>query len=208
MKRLATPLLALLLFASPGLATVPDTLLNGGSLDFDFAGFVNGHFGSTGSLVADPATEGTAATTFVLDGLNYLVVVGALEDGSNSNFVDGGILIISSAGPIVPGPYVLDGVNAAFLFVDDAVGWVPPADLFNTNWTNELLSITAAGKYGSMSGSVNLISNSPTLVSGTFSAMMVDESLHSLTVTGGSFNVESTTDTNEGTWAAVKSLYR
>ncbi|MBZ0267930.1 hypothetical protein K8I85_07230 [bacterium] len=206
MKRLATTLFAILLFTSPGLATVPDTLINGGNLDFDFVGNVNGHFGSTGSLVAAPATEGTAATTFELDGLNYLVVVGALEDGAN--FVDGGILIISSAGAITPGPYVLDGVNAAFLFVDDAVGWTPPADLFNTNWTNELMSIVASGKYGSLSGSVNLISVTATLVSGTFSCTMLDESLNSLTVSNGEFNVESTTDTDEGSWGAVKNLYR
>lgn len=206
MNRIATTVLALLLLAAPGFATTPDTLINGGTLDFDLSGFLNGHFGSVGSLVADPATEGTAATTFVLDGLNYLVVVGALEDGAN--FVDGGILIISSAGPINPGPYTLDGVNAAFLFVDNAVGWIPPNDLFNTNWTNELLSIVADGKYGSVSGTVNLISNTATLVSGTFSASMLDESLHAVTVSDGSFNVESTTDTSEDTWSSVKALYR
>jgi len=206
MKRLATTLFAVLLLTSPGLATVPDTLINGGTLDFDYVGNVNGHFGSTGSLVADPATQGTAATTYVLDGLNYLVVVGALEDGTN--FVDGGILIISSAAPIAPGVYPLDGVDAAFLFIDNAQGWTPPADLFNTNWTNELVSLVADGKYGSMSGSVTLLTVSPTLVSGTFSCTMLDENLNSLSVSNGEFNVESTTDVDEGSWGAVKNLYR
>ena len=78
MKRLATTAFALLLFASPGLATTPDLLLNGGTLDFDYVGAVNGSFASDGEIEADPEAEGTAATTYVLDGLDYLTVVGAV----------------------------------------------------------------------------------------------------------------------------------
>jgi len=207
MRHLATALALLALVASPVLATDPDTLINGGTLDFDFVGAVNGHFGSVGSLVADPATEGTAATTYVLDGQNYLTVCGALENGTN--FVDGGVVILRSVGPITPGVYPLDGVNGLFVFVDDAVNWTPPADLFNTNWTNELASIVAAGKYGSTSGSVTLISVTPTLVSGTFSASMLDpDTMNSLSVTNGAFNVESTTAVDPATWGEVKALHR
>ena len=88
MRHLATAVAVLVLIASPALATTPDILINGGTLDYDYVGATSGHFGSSGALVADPPVEGTAATTYVLDGLNYLVVTGALEDGTN--FVDGG----------------------------------------------------------------------------------------------------------------------
>ena len=102
MRTLATILFGLAFLSSPVSATVPDILINGGTEDFSYQQFpsgpIVGTFGSSGSLIADPATEGTAATTYVLDGFNYLTVVGALEDGAN--FVDGGVLILKSAAPI------------------------------------------------------------------------------------------------------------
>jgi hypothetical protein len=211
MNRLVPALITALLVSVPAFATTPDILINGGTLDFDYqqvpAGPITGHFGSSGSLVADPPDEGTAATTYVLDGLNYLTVVGALEDGVN--FIDGAVIILADAAPIGVGTYPLDGVNGMLVFVDDAVGWVPPADLWNTNWTLELLGIAASGKYGAMSGTVEVLAVGETNISGTFEAMMIDPVTGvSLLVAAGSFNVESTTDTEVNTWGSVKELYR
>ena len=211
MNRLATILFGLALVATPALATTPDILINGGTMDHDYqeisGGSVSGHFGSSGSLAEAPPNEGTAATTYVLDGLNYLTVVGALEDGSN--YVDGGVVVLSSAGPIVPGTYVLDASTNFFVFVDDAVGWEVPADIWNTNWTIELMSIVAAGKYVATSGTVELIEVSTARISGTFDAMVIDPLTGiTLAVLAGSFNVETTTPVDSGSWGSVKSLYR
>lgn len=207
MRNIATILFGLVLFSSPALATDPDILINGGTMDFDYVGTVGGHFGSNGSLVEAPVSQGTAATTYVLDGLNYLVVVGALEDGAN--FVDGGILILSSVAPLTTGVFPLDGVSGVFLFIDDAVGWTPPADLFNTNWTNELAALVASGKYGSTSGSVHVTALSPSQISGTFTAAVADPvTSGALTLSEGSFNVETTVSTDAKTWGEVKALHR
>jgi hypothetical protein len=211
MNRLATILFGLALVATPVFATTPDILINGGTMDFDYqeisGGSVSGHFGSSGSLVEAPPGEGTAATTYVLDGLNYLTVVGALEDGSN--FIDGGVVVLSSAGPIMPGTYVLDASSNFLVFVDDAVGWVPPADLWNTNWTLELMSIVAAGKYVATAGTVELTEVSSVKIAGTFDAMVIDPMTGiALAVVSGSFNVETPTPVESGSWSSVKSLYR
>jgi len=211
MKQKATVLLALLSLVSPALASGGDILINGGTLDFDYLqvppGSINGHFGSAGSLVDVPATEGTAAATFVLDGVHYLTVVGALENGTN--FVDGGVIVVGDVAPITTGTYDLDAVAGVFVFVDDAVGWVPPADLWNTNWTLELASIVASGKHVSMSGSVTFTSVSSLLIAGTFTASTIDPDTGvTLAVTSGAFNVDSTTGTESTSWSAVKALYR
>jgi len=211
MKQRATVFLVLLSLCSPALASGPGFLINGGTMDFDYLqvppGSINGHFGSSGSLVDVPATEGTAATTFVLNGVNYLAVVGATENGTN--FVDGGVVIVGDLAPITTGTYSLDGVTSFFVFVDDAVGWVPPADLWNTNWTLELASIVAAGKHVSVSGSVTLTSVNSLLVAGTFTATTFDADTGvTLAVTSGTFNVDSTTGTESTSWSSVKALYR
>jgi len=207
MRGIATVLLGLTLVASPALATVPDILLNGGTMDFDYLGAVGGHFASTGTIVEAPTAQGTAATTYELDGLYYLTVVGALEDGAN--FTDGGVLVISSAVPLTTGVYALDGTNGVFLFIDDAAGWTPPVDLFNTNWTNELAAMVAAGKYGSTSGTVTITALGASQISGTFSASVTDPTTtDELTVSEGSFNVEESVSIDDHTWGEVKTLHR
>ncbi len=211
MKIFATALCGLALFAAPGFATGPDILINGGNMDFDFQEFpsgpITGHFASVGEIVAAPAGSGTAATTYVLDGTNYLTVVGALEDGLN--FYDGAAIILASPIPIVAGTYPLDAISGLFVFVDDAASWTPPVDIWNTNWTSELSSIVAAGKYGSISGSVTLTSVSASLIAGTFDVTVNDPDTGTmLTITAGSFNLESSTAVDAGTWGSIKSLYR
>ena len=203
MKRSLLSLFAVLLLAGPGLATTPDILINGGTFDFDFqqmpSGPIAGHFGSL--------NEGTAATTYVLNGFNYLTVIGAVEDGVN--FIDGAVIVVSSVAPLTTGTYALDGVEGVLVFVDDAVGWTPPTDLWNTNWTNELLAIAADGKYGSFTGSVEVTELTPAKIAGTFSATLVDPiSGITLLAFSGSFNVETTTDTDPSTWGQIKDLYR
>jgi hypothetical protein len=211
MRLMATSLFALLILAAPVLATTPDILINGGTMDFLYnevpGGSINGTFGSSGSLVADPPDQGTAATTYELNGLNYATVVGAVDDGAN--FIDGGVIVVSDAAPIAVGTYPFDMADGWFFFVDDAVGWVPPADLWNTNWTLELASISAAGKYGSMSGSVTFTSVSSTLIAGTFTATVIDPGTGTtLAISSGEFNVETTTAVDASSWGGVKELYR
>jgi hypothetical protein len=211
MKGLTTVLLSLTFLATATLATEPDILINGGTVEFDYlqvpSPTVAGHFGSDGSLAADPPNEGTAATTYVLDGLHYLTVIGAVENGTN--FIDGIGIVIESLAPITPGTYPLDGVTGTLAFVDDAVGWVPPADLWNTNWTLELASIVAAGKYLSVSGAVVVDTVDPYRVAGSFEALVIDPNTGiTLAVSAGTFNVAPPVSVDDTTWASVKNLYR
>ena len=210
MKTIATALLALLFVTSMASAQCYDLLLDNGTMGFDYqqpGGGIAGNFVSLGGLVGNPPTEGTAAATFVLDGINYLVVIGAVEDGAN--FRDGGVLVLSSLVPITVGNYSLDGIDGLFVFIDDAVGWNPPADICATNWAIELASIVAAGKYGSVSGNVNVASLDPTGASGTFNAAVTDPDTGiTLDVTSGSFNVLPPSAVDGSTWGSIKTLYR
>jgi len=211
MKHLATRLGALLALASPALGNPTAVVLNGGTMDFDYLevppGSINGSFTSNGIIVDAPPVEGTAAATFELDGSHYAVVVGALEDGAN--FVDGGVIVVADAAPIAPGNYPLNGVDGVFVFVDDAIGWVPPTDFCATNWTQELGSIVSSGKYLSMSGSVTFVTVSPTVIAGTFECLTVDGATGVvLAVSSGSFNIDTTTSVESSTFAKVKALYR
>ncbi|MBZ0267908.1 hypothetical protein K8I85_07120 [bacterium] len=170
-------------------------------------GGIAGNFTSVGGLSGTPVTEGTIATTFVLDGLNYLLVLGAVEDGIE--FRDAGVILVSSVAPIVPGAFTLDGTNAVFLQIDDAVGWNPPADPCAVNWSTELASIVAAGKYGSISGTLNLLSLDMGGASGTFDAVVEDpDSGIQLDVTGGEFNVVPPSAVDGASWGSTKALYR
>lgn len=211
MKRFATILLTLSFLATSALATDPDILINGGTVDFDYAqvpsGPITGHFGSDGSLVAAPVNEGSAATTYLLDGMHYLTVVGAIEDGTN--FVDGAVIILKDVAPITDGTYELNGTTGVLVFVDDAVGWTPPADLWNTNWTLELAAIVAAGKYASISGCVTVTTLGPSRIQGTFSGVLTNQSMTTtLNVVCGTFNVEEPTAVDSASWTSVKGLYR
>lgn len=210
MKSTATVLLALLLVPALAAADCYDLLLDHGTMSFDYeqvGGGINGSFLSVGGLSGTPVTEGTIAATFVLDGLNYLLVLGAVEDGTE--FRDAGVILVSSVAPIVPGVFVLDGTNAVFLQIDDAVGWNPPADPCAVNWSTELAGIVAAGKYGSISGTLNLASLDMGGASGTFNAVVEDpDSGVQLDVTNGQFNVVPPSAVDGSTWGTVKALYR
>lgn len=210
MRILATSIIAALL-AVPSAFACTDTQINGGTLQFDYAevsgGPIAGSFLSDGSLVLAPPNEGTAAATYSLDGLEYLVVIGGIDNGSN--FVDVGVIIVRGAVAPGPGTYAFDGTSAFFVFVDDAVGYTVPTDICATNWTLELLGAVAAGKYGATTGSVTFNSVSPTSVSGTFSGMAIDPtSFTTLQVSSGSFNVEEATSVEPSSWSGVKSAYR
>lgn len=213
MKQTATIFFTLLMFAVPVLGGTPPcaTLLNGGTMDFAYtnsSGSISGFFSSNGVINDVPPVEGTAAATFVLDGTNYLVVVGALEDGAN--FVDGGVIVAADPlNPIGVGSYPLDGIAGLFVFIDDAVGWVPPADLCAVNWTQELDSIVSTGKHLSTTGTVNFTTVSAQVVAGTFSCATFDSNTGEiLAITDGSFNIDTTTSVEETSFTAVKALYR
>jgi hypothetical protein len=210
MKLLATSIAALLLTVPPAFSCT-DTQINGGTLEFDYSqtggGPIAGSFFSDGSLVLDPANQGTAAATYSLDGLEYLVVVGGVDNGSD--FADVGVIIVRGAVAPGPGPYGFDGVNAFFFFVDDAVGYTVPADICAANWTLELVGAVAAGKYGATTGTVTFNTASSTSVSGTFSGMAIDPtSFTTLLISNGAFNVEGTTAIEASTWGGVKNAYR
>lgn len=210
MKSTATALLVLLLVPALAAATCYDLLLDHGTMSFDYqqvGGGISGNFVSVGGLSGTPPTQGTIAATFPLDGLNYLLVLGAVEDGAE--FRDAGVILVSSVAPITPGPYSLDGTNAVFLQIDDAMGWNPPADPCAVNWSIELASIVAAGKYGSVSGTLNLDSLDMGGASGTFTALVADpDSGIQLEVTSGSFNVVPPSAVEDSSFGSVKALYR
>jgi hypothetical protein len=211
MKQRATLLLGLLCLASPTFAN-PTLLLNGGTMDFDYMevppGSVNGHFSSNGVIVKAPPIEGTAAATFELDGDFWAVVVGAVEDGAN--FVDGGVILVKDPdNPIVAGTYDLDGVNGALVFIDNALGWIPPLDFKDTNWSQELADIVADGKHSSVSGSVTFSTFGDFVVAGTFETATFDAATGvELAVTNGTFNVDTTTSVESQSFTQVKALYR
>jgi len=210
MKSLATVLFALLLVPALAAADCYDLLLDHGTMSFDYqqiGGGISGSFVSVGGLSGTPVTEGTIATTFVLDGLNYLLVLGATEDGTE--FTDAGVILVSSVAPIAPGIFSLDGTNAVFLQIDNASGWTPPADPCAVNWTNELASINAAGKYGSISGTLNLLSLDMGGAAGVFNAVVEDpDSGIQLDVTNGEFNVVPPSAVDDASWGSTKALYR
>jgi hypothetical protein len=212
MKTLTTTVLALFILSGSALATLePDFLINSGAMAFDYAqvpsGPVSGHFSSDGMLAHDPPNEGTAATAYVLDGVHYLTIIGAMEDGTN--YTDGAVIIVSGAEPITAGTYDLDGTTGFLAFVDDAVGWIPPSDLWKTNWAEELLLIDAAGKYGSTSGTVTFSQISWKDVQGGFEAMVTDpETGVELAITSGSFVIGVPVATERSSWSSVKALYR
>jgi hypothetical protein len=213
MKQRATVLFALLTFAAPAMGGIPCAdLLNGGTMTFDYVeappGPINGSFSSDGVIVDAPPVEGTAAATFVLDGTNYAVVVGALEDGLN--FVDGGVIVVGDpVNPITVGSYPLDGIAGVFVFVDDAVGWVPPLDLCSINWTLELDAIVAAGKNLSTSGTVTFTTVTSEVMAGTFECATFDPDTGvTLAISAGTFNIDTTTSVDDSSFGKVKSLYR
>jgi hypothetical protein len=214
MKKMTTSAIALLLLSFPAFADGPgpDILLNGGTMDFDYTqvppGPVTGHFSSDGVLSHDPPNEGTAALTYALDGVHYATIVGATDDGLN--YTDGGVIVVSDpSDPITVGSYPLDGTVAVFAFVDDAVDWAPPSDLYKTNWSLELLSIEASGKYGSTSGTVTFTDLDVSKIAGTFECSVTDpETGIVLAITTGSFNVDVPVATERSTWSTIKALYR
>ncbi len=210
MKTITTVLLTLLFVTSMASAECYDLLLDNGTMSFDYAevgGGINGSFLSVGGLVGDPPTQGSAAATFELNGTFYLVVIGAVEDGVD--FRDGGVIVLSSPAPITVGAHALDGVTGLFVMVDDAIGWNPPADICATNWALELANITAAGKYGSVSGTVNVASLDLTGASGTFNCIVSDPDTGvDLEVTSGQFNVLPPSAVDASSWGEVKGLYR
>jgi hypothetical protein len=210
MKSMATVLLALLLVPALASADCYDLLLDHGTMSFDYeqvGGGISGNFVSVGGLSGTPVTQGTIAVTFQLDGLNYLLVLGAVEDGVE--FRDAGVILVSSVTPIVPGLFTLDGTNAVFLQIDDAVGWNPPSDPCAVNWSTELAGIVAAGKYGSISGTLNLMSLDMGGAAGTFNAVVEDPDTGiQLDVTSGQFNVVPPSAVEGANWGSVKALYR
>jgi hypothetical protein len=216
MKMVATTVIALFVFSFPAFATgpVPDIFINGGTMDFQYnqtggpGGPISGSFSSDGVLAHDPPNEGTAATTYVLDGVNYATVVGAIEDGAN--YTDGAVIVVSDpTNPIMVGTYDLDGTVGVFAFVDDAFNWFPPTDLWKTNWTEELLLIDAAGKYGSTSGTVTFTHVEVGKVAGTFECTATyPETGVVLAITFGSFNADGLVATDRASWSSIKALYR
>jgi hypothetical protein len=197
------------MLAAPVLACT-DPPINGGTFEFEYAQFpsgpINGSFLSTGSVVLDPVNEGTASATFELDGVQYLVVVGAVEDGAT--FTDVGVIIVRGAVPPGPGVYAFDGSTAFFVFADDVVGYDTPLDLCAVNWTNELANAVALGKHVSMTGSVTVLTTGAT-VSGTFAGTTLDPDTGAvLSVTEGAFNVEDTTSLEPSAWSRIKADYR
>ena len=212
MKQRATLLFSILALAAPAFGNPTAVILNGGTMDFDYLevppGSTNGSFSSDGTIVDVPPVEGTAAATFVLDGVNYAVVVGAVEDGAN--FVDGGIIVVSDAlNPIAVGSYDLDAIEGAFFFIESAVGWVPPTDLCATNWTQELDSVVATGKHVSTSGTVTFTTVSASVIAGTFECATEEPDTGVvLAVSSGSFNIDTTTSVESTSFTKVKALYR
>jgi hypothetical protein len=214
MKMMATTAIAFLLLSIPSFADgpEPDIMINGGTMTFEYTqvppGPVNGQFSAKGILVHDPPNEGVAGTTYLLDGTYYATVVGALEDGAN--YTDGGVIVVSDPDdPIAVGSYDLDGTVGIFAFIDDAVDWAPPPDLFKANWTEELLGIDAAGKYGSTSGTVTFTDLNDSKIAGTFECTVTDqESGITLAITSGTFNADGVIATERSTWSTIKALYR
>ncbi|MEZ5064970.1 MAG: hypothetical protein R3B81_09550 [bacterium] len=210
MKATATGLFAFVLAAAPAFACT-DTQINGGNLQFGYAqtggGSIAGSFVSDGDIVLDPANEGSASATFSLDGLEYLVVLGAVTDGSN--FTDVGAIVVRGATAPGAGTFVFDGVNTFFVFVDDAVGYTAPTDICGVNWMLELVGAVAAGKYSATSGAVTFDVVTPTNVVGTFSGLATDPtSGTTLLISDGSFNVEDATSVDASSWGEVKNAYR
>jgi hypothetical protein len=214
MKTVATTALALLVFSFPAFANVvPDILIHSGLMRFEYTKIagpgdpISGQFLSSGTLKHDPPNEGTAAAVYALDGIHYATVVGAMVDGTD--FTDGAVIVVSSATPLTEGTYDLDGTTGVLAFVDDAVDWHPPTDLWKTNWTLELLLLDAAGKYGSTSGTVTFGSITGAVIWGVFEATVADpETGTVLSITNGYFDVEPPVGTDPSSWSSIKALYR
>jgi len=210
MRPLATSLLFLFAASAPVLACT-DTQINGGTMSFVYSqvggGPISGSFLSDGDLQLDPPNMGTAAATYTLDGLEYLVVVGGFDNGTS--FTDVSVIIVRGAVAPGPGPYAFDGANAFFFFVDDASGYDVPADICTTNWTLELVGAVAAGKYGVTSGLLTFDTVSSTSVTGTFSGTAIDpNTFTTLLISNGEFNVQGSTSVDAASWGGVKSAYR
>jgi hypothetical protein len=216
MKRLPgrIPALALATFLATAGTAPALTLIDGGTMDFQYAQFPSGTY--VGSFSADgelltgvPAGGGTTALLFDSGGEHYLVVAAALLDGGGN--VDAAVVMIRSASPFVPGVYPVDAINhtCTFAFVDDAVSFALPADPATADWESWFNGLLASRRFVGATGAVTLTEVGPSAVTGTFSGLSFEYGTNMpLSISPGAFHVTGALAVEDDTWAGVKADYR
>jgi hypothetical protein len=215
MKRLILPMAALgLALSLPG-AAAAYSLVDGGSLDFEYQQFPSGPYGGTyhanGQVLTGVGTNGgTIGMFFDVAAEHWFVVVSALLDGGGS--IDAAVLMVRSPTPIQPGIYPVDPVsgNVVFAFIDNAVSFAIPQDPTAVDWSAWFDGLLASRKFVGASGAITITDMATDKAIGSFSGLSVEYSDHTpVSVVNGSFRIGTgPSAVGASSWAKVKVDYR